>query len=255
MSSWSTGITRIEPNHVLVRGYDVAELMGQASFGQVVYLLIRGEMPSEKVGRLMEAILVSSVDHGATPPSVLSARTVASTGASLSSAVAAGVLSINEFHGGAIEGCAEALDHVVRRCAEADDDPYCVAAVVIDEMKAEGRRLPGFGHRVHKHDPRTARLFELAAQAGVAGEHIDAARTIERVFLAAGKALPINVDGAIAAVLADLGFPRAAMNGIFMIARMPGLVAHVVEEQTRERPMRRIDPNGFEYDGPAPRSL
>ncbi|HJO15770.1 MAG TPA: hypothetical protein QF800_02665, partial [Phycisphaerales bacterium] len=89
--NWQTGITDIEPNAVRVRGYDIADLMGRVSFGQAVYLILRGDMPDESTGRLMEAIIVSSIDHGATPPSVLAARTVASTGASLSAAVGAGI--------------------------------------------------------------------------------------------------------------------------------------------------------------------
>ena len=111
---------------------------------------------------------------------------------------------------------------------------------------------PGFGHRVHTKDPRTARLFELAREAGVDGVHMQAARAVEKAFADAKKSLPINVDGAIGAILADLGMNPAAFNGIFMIARTPGLIAHVIEEQTREKPMRRIDPVNHGYDGPSP---
>ncbi|MHC4947055.1 MAG: citryl-CoA lyase [Planctomycetota bacterium] len=254
-AGWKTAITSIEPNRVSVRGYDIAELMGNVSFGAAVYLILRGELPDEKVGRLMEAILVSSIDHGATPPSVLAARTVASTGASLSASVAAGIMSINDFHGGAIRNCALQLRQIVQRGDETGDDLETAAGLVIGEMKAAGRRMSGFGHRVHTDDPRTRRLFELAGEAGVAGRHVAAARAVESVFRAAGKQLPINVDGAIGAILADLDFDPAVMNGLFMIARGPGLVAHVAEEQQRQRPMRKIDPAGHAYDGPPPRSL
>jgi citrate synthase len=81
------------------------------------------------------------------------------------------------------------------------------------------------------------------------------ARAVEKAFADAKKSLPINVDGAIGAILADLGMNPAAFNGIFMIARTPGLIAHVIEEQTRERPMRRIDPVNHGYDGPSPRTI
>lgn len=253
--AWTTGITRIDPNRVSVRGYDIAELMGRVTFGEAVFLILRGERPDAATARLMDAILVSSIDHGATPPSALAARTVASTGSSLGGAVAAGILAINRFHGGAIEDCAEQLGHIVRRIEEDGDELDVVAAAVVDEMKASGQRMSGFGHRVHTADPRTARLFELAEAAGAVGPHVEAAQAVERVFASAGKNLPINVDGAIAAILADLGFAAATMNGLFMIARVPGLVAHAVEEQTRQRPMRRIDPVNHTYDGPAPRSL
>src|SRR4051794_19631883 len=109
---WSTGITKIEPNKVMVRGHDIAELMGKVSFGAAVYLILKGELPDERTGKLLDAILVSSIDHGATPPSALAARTVASTGATLSASVAAGIMSINKHHGGAIEDCARRLSGI-----------------------------------------------------------------------------------------------------------------------------------------------
>src|SRR3979411_285470 len=114
---WNTAVTRIEPNRVAVRGYDIAELMGRASFGAAVYLILTGELPPPAIGRLMDAILVSSIDHGATPPSALAARTVVSTGASLSASVAAGIMSINRHHGGAIEDCARQLRAIADRAA------------------------------------------------------------------------------------------------------------------------------------------
>jgi succinyl-CoA synthetase alpha subunit len=252
---WNTAITRIEPNRVAVRGHNIAELMGHLSFGATVYLILTGELPSLAIGRLMDAILVSSIDHGATPPSALAARTVASTGASLSASVAAGIMSINRHHGGAIENCARQLRKIADRAAQESISLDCAAAQALAEMKEAGDRMPGFGHRYHTKDPRTARLFELAKEAGVDGLHMQAARAVEKSFADAKKSLPINVDGAIGAILADLGMNPAAFNGIFMIARTPGLVAHVLEEQTRERPMRRIDPVNHGYDGPPSRNL
>ncbi len=247
---WKTAITDIEPNHVRVRGHDIGQLMGSVGFGAAVYLILRGELPDEKTARLMDAILVSSIDHGVTPPSALAARTIASTGGSLGASVAAGILAINRYHGGAIEDCARQLAHIAERCERSGDAPDEIAAAVLDEMKQAGRRMPGFGHRVHTSDPRTLQMFELAADAGVDGRHMKAASAVERVFASSGRKLPLNVDGAIAAVLADMGFEPASMNGLFMIARVPGLIAHALEEQARERPMRRIDPGGSEYEGP-----
>src|SRR6266566_1092343 len=114
---WNTAVTRVEPNRVAVRGYDIADLMGRVSFGAAVHLILTGELPAPPVARLMDAVLVSSIDHGATPPSVLAARTVASTGASLSASVAAGIMSINKHHGGAIEDCARTLGEIINRAA------------------------------------------------------------------------------------------------------------------------------------------
>jgi citrate synthase len=254
-ATWNTAITRIEPNRVGVRGYDIAELMGRVSFGAAVYLILTGELPPPAIARLMDAILVASIDHGATPPSALSARTVASTGATLSAAVAAGIMSINRHHGGAIVDCARQLKAITDGAARESISLDEAATRTLAAMRESGERMPGFGHRYHTKDPRTARLFELTREAGVDGTHMKAARAVEKAFADAKKALPINVDGAIGAILADLGMNLAAFNGIFMIARTPGLVAHVIEEQTREKPMRRIDPVNHGYDGPPPRSL
>jgi citrate synthase len=101
--SWKTTITKIEPNKIVIRGYQVDQLMGKLSYPQIIFLLIKGELPNKSVGKMLDAILVSSVDHGVTPPSCQAAITAASTGASLNAALSAGILSINEFHGGAIE--------------------------------------------------------------------------------------------------------------------------------------------------------
>ncbi len=247
---WTTAVTRIAPNSVAVRGRNIADLMGNVSFGAAVHLILTGVLPDERVGRLMDAILVASIDHGATPPSCLAARTVASTGASLSASVAAGIMSINRHHGGAIEECARQLAAMIARAKQDGCTIDAAASATMVEFKARGARFSGFGHRIHTKDPRTPRLFELAAEAGVNGAHMAAARALEAAFAATGKPLPINVDGAIGAILADLGLDPALFNGIFMIARTPGLVAHVVEEQTREKPMRRIDPVKHAYDGP-----
>lgn len=252
---WTTAVTKIEPNRVAVRGHDIAKLMGNMSFGGAVALILTGSMPTSKVARLLDAILVSSIDHGATPPSCLSARTAASTGATLSASVAAGLMSINKHHGGAIEDAARYLTALLDASRTTNRSIDDVATDEVIRIKASGDRISGFGHRIHTKDPRTARLFELAAEAGLSCEgytHIAAAHAVERAFAMIGRPLPINVDGAIGAILADLGFDPQVFNGIFMIARTPGLVAHVVEEQTREKPMRRIDPVRHAYDGPLP---
>ncbi len=169
--------------------------------------------------------------------------------------VAAGIMSINRHHGGAIEDCARYLARLLADAKAQRATLDTVATGEVTRIKSSGDRISGFGHRIHTKDPRTVRLFELAREAGLKDDgatHMGAARAVERAFAAIGKPLPINVDGAIGAILADLGLDPAVFNGIFMIARTPGLVAHVVEEQTREKPMRRIDPVNHAYDGPTP---
>ena len=254
--SWKTSITKVEPNKICVRGYPVDELIGRISFSQAIYLVLKGEMPSPEVGKLIDAIFVSSIDHGASPPSVLAARTVASTGSELNSSVAAGILAISRFHGGAIEEGMKLFKKIAGRMEENCVGEYEAAQQVLLEMKKKKKRASGFGHRLHTRDPRTARLFDLAEELGLLGKHVKIARAVEKVLdEMLGKTLPINVDGAIAALLGDLGFPAEIGNAFFMIARTPGLVAHIQEEKTRMRPMRKIHPQDFEYDGPEERKL
>jgi citrate synthase len=253
---WKTGITNIQPNKISLRGYPIDKLMGRVTFSQAIYLALKGEFPSPEVGRLIDAIFVSSVDHGASPPSVLAARTVASTGGELNAAVAAGVLAISRFHGGAIEEGMQLFLKIGQRMEAKALSPDQAAETVLDEMKAAGRRASGFGHRLHFRDPRTEKLFSLAAELGYAGRYVQIARAAEAVLARQlGKPLPINVDGAIAAVLCELGFPPEVGNAFFIIARVPGLVAHIREEKTREKPMRKIHPEDFEYDGPGEREV
>jgi citrate synthase len=253
---WPTAITEVKPNRIMNRGYLVDELMGRVTFAQAIYLILKGELPSPEVGRLLDAIFVSSVDHGASPPSVLTARTVASTGAELNAAVAAGVLAISRFHGGAIEEGQRLFFEIAARAGAAAGDEDKAARAVLDEMKAKGKRASGYGHRLHTKDPRTTKLFALADELGLAGRHVRIARLVEKILAEElGRPLPINVDGAIAALLSDLGIPPEIGNAFFIIARLPGLVAHVHEEKTRMKPMRKIDPEGYVYDGPAERKL
>ena len=251
---WATAVTSIAPNEIRVRGYRIDEMMGRVSFGEAVYLILRGELPGVAVGRLLDAVLVASIDHGVTPPSTLAARNAATTGAALNACIASGALAVNRHHGGAVEDCMRLLGRGATRLA-AGEDAGVVAAALVAEEKAAGRRLPGFGHRIHSDDPRSRRLLELSREAGAAGPHVAVAAALEALLAAGGKKLPLNVDGAIAAVLADLGFSTDLANGYFILARTAGWMAHAVEEWRREKPMRRIDQGDWSYDGPAAREL
>jgi len=256
MSDWKTAITKVEPNKISLRGYRIDELMGKITFAQAAYLAIKGELPEEAAGRMIDAILVSSVDHGVTPPSVLSALTVASTGAPLNASLAAGVLSISRFHGGAIEACMKTLEEVIQVAEEKKCTLKDAASEVAQSYRESKKRISGFGHRIHTEDPRTIKLFSLAEELGYSGRFVEAAKELEQgIEGSIGKKLPINVDGAIAAVLCELDVPVELANGFFIMARLPGLLAHIHEEKTRQKPMRRINPLDYEYDGPPSRSI
>lgn len=253
---WRTALTCIEPNKILLRGYPVDEVMGRLSFGEAIYLLLVGEVPSPAIGILMEAMLVSFIDHGATPPSTMAARNTASTGATLRSCVAAGVLGFGQFHGGDIESCMHFLDSglaLVRKGTSYKD----AAQQLLADVEASESAVPGFGHRYHTRDPRAARLFQMALELEIEAEHVQMIRAVEMALAARpGEApLPVNIDGAIAAVCGDLGIAPGVANALFIISRVPGIAAHAREERERNQPMRQIDPKEHVYDGPSQRRL
>jgi len=257
-NEWPTSLTRIAPNEIEIRGYPVDELMGRLMFSEGIYLLLRGELPTPSIGKLFTAVLLSSLDHGVTPPSTLAARHVASSGSPLCSAVAAGILALGNYHGGDIEDVMRCLREGIslHHAGMSYED---AAKQLLEKHCGNGPTPPGFGHRIHTRDPRAARLLQLAHELELDGEHCRLLRVVERVLNSLpGRAqhpLPLNIDGAIAAVCGDLGFGPEIGNGLFIISRVPGLLAHAVEEKLRQHPMRRIDRDEAYYDGPARRRL
>jgi citryl-CoA lyase len=250
--TWKTAITDIGPGKIRIRGYDIIEIMDKLSFAQAVYLILRGELPGEKETRMMEAILVSSIDHGVSPPSVLGARNVISGGNPLNAAIAGGVLVIGDTHGGAIEQSARILQEWSKKDGPTDR----LASGIVAELRAGKKRMPGFGHRLHKTDPRTVKLFKIAESLQFSGRHTKLAKALEaELEKSSGRKLPINVDGAIAAVISDMGFDWRLGKGFFIISRVPGLIAHAHEEMTTQKPMRRLGNADFEYSGPAERKI
>jgi citrate synthase len=253
---WRTALTCIEPNKILMRGYPLDEIMGRLTFGEAIYLLLMGEVPSPSIGSLMEAILVSFIDHGITPPSTLAARNTATTGAPLRACVAAGVLGFGRYHGGDIESCMQFLDSGLERVRKGESYRDA-AAVIVKRCQELGEPIPGFGHRFHTRDPRAARLFQMALELEIEGGHIQMIRAVELVAgeLPGAQAVPVNIDGAIAAVCGDIGIPPEIANALFIISRVPGIAAQAQEERAREHPMRQIDPKDHLYDGAGQRRL
>jgi len=255
-TTWKTAITEVKPNQLRLRGYRIDQLMDRISFTQAIHLAVLGELPDARKAKLLDNILVASIDHGVTPPSCLTARTIASTGGPLNAALAGGILSINRFHGGAIQNCMLMLQAAVERRREQSESAEKAALALVKEYRAAKQRLPGYGHRVHNKDPRSQRLIAIARETGLTGDYLEMALALEKaVAESLGKSLPLNVDGAIAALLCDLEIPDGLANAFFIMARVPGLVAHITEEQSRMRPMRIIDSREHSYDGHEPREV
>ena len=253
MTPWRTAIIDAGETHIRVRGYDITDLMRHAGFVDTVFLLHRGRLPTAGEKRVLDAVLVAVADHGPGAPSCAAARLAASGNRqSISAAIAAGVLAIGDEHGGAGEACMALIAATLTGVAADDNAIDAAAAQAFAQARESRARIPGLGHRVHTAvDPRVSVLFGLAADAGVAGAGIRFVRALESAATAAGKPLPINIDGALAAVLHDMGFPPAAGKFIFIIGRVAGLTAEVAEELAREKAMRIRIP--VEYDGEGPR--
>lgn len=233
-------------------------------FGEIVHLVLRGSLPDAATARIIEAILISAVDHGPDAPSIHVTRSVASCGVPLPTAVAAGISSIGQHHGGAGEECARLLQEALKVGTGSMDckddalslpDLKLLARSLVESAQNRGERLPGFGHRKYKDsDPRATLLLEMTREAGKNGKHIGLALSIEReLALRTGHALPLNIDGAHAAILSDLGYPPIQMRALFIIGRSVGLCAHAAEELDSGKPLgylgaARLD---FRYTGPA----
>jgi citryl-CoA lyase len=251
MEAWKTKITKVEPNHLVTRGYRQEDLIGKVPFSHVVYLLLKSELPSEEHGQMIDAILTACIDHGVTPPSAMATRVVASGGVPLPTAVAAGILSIGDAHGGAIEKGARFLQDGIKQMKQHNTSIDEIAKELVTESRKNKQRILGFGHRVHTKDPRTQRLFALAEELHIAGDHMKLSQAIEKELTGSlGKALPINVDGAIAAIISDMGFDWRLGKGFFLLGRVAGLTAHTYEEQTEFKPMRKMFTVDCIYDGP-----
>jgi len=234
-----TEISWVQPGKILIRGYDLIQMIGRKSFGDMLYLLFTGDLPKANEGKMIEAILVTSCEHGLATPSTNAARSVASGGVPLQAAVAAGIIAFGDFHGGAIEQCAKMLQENLTEAKERGFKE--TAKLLITKYQESKKRILGYGHGIHApEDPRKIRLYEYARELEVAKEHIEFSKVIEsQLKVLTGKDLLINVDGAIAAIISDLGIHWTFGKGFFLISRAAGLTAHVQEEHTKEPPMRR----------------
>jgi succinyl-CoA synthetase alpha subunit len=356
--SWTTLITKVEPNNVVVRGYRLQEIIERASLVEAAHLIVQGELPGEKrarsltslaaraarqalpplrpvpgedisktlqkylladealaafaprgesvqvdkavftlgrfaaylagilghtpalrrVGsqapfaehvfraiegprkldqarsRLLEAVIVASIDHGVTPPSAQATLLVSSVRASYEVAVAHGVGAITDIHGGAGEKAAvfflRAADVAARRKLPLDE----AARAVIRQYVKEGKRIEGLGHRIHTDDPRRDVLWRLAEESGLAGPCVAVSRIVtELVREVRGLSLPINVDGVIGAIVADMGLDPQLAKALFAFGRVMGLAAHHFEEVVTQPPMRPINFAEAVYRGVEPR--
>lgn len=227
---WSTA------DRVIVHDHDLAEeLLGEVGFGAMAFLSLTRRLPSPDEAAVFEACLVTLVEHGPTPSSLATRLTLLGAPDSLQGAVAAGLLGVGGRFVGSIEGAAQLTQDAW--AAEPDAEVETLAGQIVDRFAHEDRPVPGFGHPVHRPtDPRSTRLFEIAADHGYSGRHVELIRAVGEVLaVRRGEPLTLNATGAIGALLGELGLPWQAGRGIGVMARAVGLVGHVLDEM--EQPM------------------
>ncbi len=223
----------------------------QAPFAEIVFRAIEGDRKLDKArSRMLEAIIVASIDHGVTPPSAQATLLASSVRASYEVAVAQGVGAITDIHGGAGEKAADfflrAAGVAARKKMPLDE----AARAVIREYVKEGKRIEGLGHRIHTDDPRRDVLWRLAEESGLAGPCVAISRIVTGLVRdVRGLSLPINVDGVIGAVVADMGLEPKLAKALFAFGRAMGLSAHYFEEVVTQPPMRTINFSQAVYRG------
>ncbi|WP_407374164.1 citryl-CoA lyase [Methanobrevibacter sp.] len=253
--SLKTAISRVEKNKIVTRGYNQRDLIEKIRYSDMIFLLLKGRLPTIEEGKIFNHVLVSFCDHGATPPSTQTARLIASSGSPLNSAVAGALLSFGHNHAGAIEKTMELYQSKINSIyvtEDSDIDNKQIASLAIDiykEYVLQDRKVPGFGHRYHNVDPRADKLMEIVVNRGFIGPHIKLALALEDLIYQKKK-IRLNVDGANAAILSDLGFTPDLGLGVFIIGRIPGIIAHIHEENMDEEEFRRFcDLDDIIYEG------
>jgi citrate synthase len=263
---WCSNIAWKDKARIVVRGYDVNELASNLDFGQMLFVVLRGELPSPAQARITNAMMVSLAEHALSPSSA-TARFATAGGAELNAAVSAGVAAIGRLHGTADRPAV--MFRAVRERAAAEHAPLeRAAAATVREMRSRRERMPGFHHAQHVRDPRTATLLGLSDSLGISSTHVAIARAMEDATEEAfGRRIWLNGPGAMGCIGRDAGYEPLELKAMFIVARSLSLAAHSIEESATEKGWRAsentemVQPLALEmqgpdwYRGPADRSL
>jgi len=259
---WDTSIIDIHPGKIAIRGYPVEQLIGRVRFPEMIWLMLRGELPTREQGELLEAALVPGVDHGPHAPSIAISRMAVTCGLPVNGAMASAINVLDDVHGGAGQQCMELFREIDAQPARDADLVDAASAVIARRREAGEKMVPGFGHRFHPVDPRTAPLLALVAKAVganvVTGRYAAIGNAVEKALGAIKKRhIPMNIDGVTAVVFCELGFEPELGRGLFVLSRSVGILAHAWEQKQRGGrimgPMPRDIP--FRYSGPALRDV
>ena len=259
---WDTSIIDIHPGEIAIRGYPIEQLIGRVRFPEMIWLMLRGELPTAAQAELLEAALVPGVDHGPHAPSIAISRMAVTCGLPVNGAMASAINVLDDVHGGAGQQCMERYREIDAEAGERGDLVEAASKVLAKHRAAGEKIMPGFGHRFHPIDPRVAPLYALLerAEAGgaIGGRYARIGRAVEEALKAQkGKPITMNIDGITAVIFCELGFEPELGRGLFILSRSVGILAHAWEQKQRGRrimgPMPPEIP--YRYSGPARRDL
>ena len=231
---WSTSIIDMSPGKISFRGNAIENLIGNISFPQMIWMMVRGGLPTNEEASLFEAALVAGVDHGPQAPSIAAARMAATCGVGINNAMATGINMLGDIHGGAGEQCAELFYKISSRIDNGATFEIAIEEELREWKSVNGKIISGFGHRFHKPiDPRAPRLLELVRLAAkddiVSGKYADIAEAIQS-HLSIKKDIAMNIDGVTAVIFCELGFPAPLSRGLFCLSRSVGILSHAWEQ-------------------------
>lgn len=240
-----TGISAYTTQGLVLRGQKLTSLISEADFVATFFLSLTGRKAKKNEKKILNALLVASLDHGINPSSGFVPRAVASSGGDVLSAMASALLALGPYHGGAVTDAMKILQAV----ADDDQDKEAACERLIDFYRLDKKRISGFGHPVYtKSDPRAVQLFKLAREEGLDILYMNLAKQMEHSLeQKLNKSLVLNIDGALAALLLTIGIDPLAGNAIFGLARVAGSIAHIIEEKNSKVGVRRIKPEDIEY--------
>ena len=225
-----TNICGYDADNIMIRNKNlVSDLIGKVSFTEMMLLQSLGEMPAQSRIRIIDAVMVTIMEHGLVPSAISTRLTYYGAPESFQGAVVAGLLGVGDRYAGTAGECGEILERLVNTPAEERES---AALEEVRDYRRRRRPVPGFGHPIHQsHDPRVPRLLEVANEAGIKGDYVSAMQLLESTLnKELGKTLVTNISAAIAAVLGEAGIPAKMMRGIVLTARCAGLVGHLFEE-------------------------
>jgi citrate synthase len=259
---WDTAIIDIHPGEIAIRGYPIEQLIGRVRFPDMIWLMLRGELPTRGQSDLLEAALVPGVDHGPHAPSIAISCMAVSCGLPVNGAMASAINVLDDVHGGAGQQCMEFYREIAAQAGDNGDVVEAATAVIQRHRDTGEKIVPGFGHRFHPVDPRTAPLFALVAKAvaggTVSGRWAAIGHAAEDALKAiTGRHIPMNIDGITAVIFCELGFEPELGRGLFILSRSVGILAHAWEQKQRGRRMMGPMPKEipYRYSGPARRAV